>query len=86
MRALEFSSAGAYTIRSLPADRIVRATRGVKTAGLPACGEEPAKSRRAEMRIIVPSQDSNRHQRNCSRAITECALCSEDPRFCGDWE
>ncbi len=38
------------------------------------------------MRIIVPSQDSNRHQRNCSRAITECALCSEDPRFCGDWE
>jgi hypothetical protein len=30
--------------------------------------------------IVKPTQ-----QRRPPQAITMCALCSEDPQFCGDW-
>ncbi len=38
------------------------------------------------MRFIVRSQDGGSRRGVCTRAITECALCSEDPRFCGNWD
>lgn len=38
------------------------------------------------MKFIVEPQKEETQLRNCDKYITECALCSEDPRFCGNWE
>ena len=37
------------------------------------------------MKFVVRSQEDRRDKRTCSLYHTDCALCSEDPRFCGDW-
>jgi hypothetical protein len=37
------------------------------------------------MKFIVEPQKEEQQDRKCKQYITMCALCSEDPRFCGDW-
>lgn len=34
------------------------------------------------MRIIVSPQKDERQERVCRLAITQCALCAENPRWC----
>jgi hypothetical protein len=34
------------------------------------------------MRFIIEAIDEAAQDRICSKFITMCALCSEDPRFC----
>jgi hypothetical protein len=41
--------------------------------------------RRPFMKFIVEPQKEEQQDRKCKLYITMCALCSEDPRFCGDW-
>jgi len=38
------------------------------------------------VKYIVEPQNEDRQERNCNKYTTDCALCSEDPRFCGNWE
>jgi len=35
------------------------------------------------MKYIVEPQKEDTQRGGCLQAITMCALCSEDPRFCG---
>lgn len=36
--------------------------------------------------IVEPQREDRQQKRNCDKYVTECALCSEDTRFCGEWE
>ena len=35
------------------------------------------------MKFIVEPQKEEAQDRACNKYTTDCALCSEDPRFCG---
>jgi hypothetical protein len=47
-------------------------------------GRERHDRRVVEMKFIVPPQKDETQDRICSRNVTLCWLCSEDPRACGD--
>ena len=36
--------------------------------------------------IVEPQREEEQQKRNCNKYVTDCALCSEDPRFCGNYE
>ncbi len=36
--------------------------------------------------IVEPQQEEQQDRRWCRENITMCILCSEDPRWCDEWD